>query len=218
MKTIYINIIVFQTPVLVVKLVNKNSEGTITGTDIHGRLEALDQSVRSVDGRLRAVERRLSYNSFNSKNAEQGASQDYDIIDEIEELSGKISILAKSMEEMRNEEKSNAMGEIKSQVDSMHAGMAGLTETTRNLDHNLKMLSDTESRLERLENANKITIGKIKVPIELSGLIAAFVLLATGFLIFADKWNIIRSSYYPITIGILFGAVVIAKFLITNKG
>ncbi len=193
---------------------NKNSEGTMKGTDIHGRLEALDQSVRSVDGRLRAIERRLSYNSYNSKCAEQGAKQDYDINDEIEELLRKVSILAKSLEEMRNEERVNVLGEIKSRVDSMQAG---LIETNRNFEQKLKMLSDTELRLERLENANKITIGKIKVPLELSGLTAAFVLLATGYLIFADKWNIIRSSYYPITIGIIFGAVVIAKFLITNK-
>jgi hypothetical protein len=43
------------------------------------------------------------------------------------------------------------------------------------------------------------------------------VLLTTGYLIFADKWNIIRSSYYPVTIGIIFGVVVIARFVMTNR-
>ena len=40
----------------------KNSEGKIEAVsiDIHGRIEALDQSLRSVDYRLRAVEKRLS--------------------------------------------------------------------------------------------------------------------------------------------------------------
>jgi hypothetical protein len=199
-----------------VKNVSKNSEGTITGVDIHGRLEALDQSVRSVEGRLRAVERRLSYDLCDQKgrNTENPALQEYDICDEIEELSGKVANLAKSMDEIKNDERLNALGEIKSKVESTRAE---LIETSRNYEQKLKVLSDTERRLERLENANKITIGKIKVPLELSGLIAAFVLLVTGYLIFADKWSIIRSSYYPITIGIIFGAVVIAKFLLTNK-
>jgi hypothetical protein len=78
-------------------------------------------------------------------------------------------------------------------------------------------LSLIEDRTLRLENQNKITIGKIKVPIEFSGLAATIVMFATGYLIYSDHWNIIRSLYYPLAIGILFGAVVILKFIITNR-
>ena len=42
-------------------------------------------------------------------------------------------------------------------------------------------------------------------------------MFATGYLIYSDHWNIIRSSYYPIAIGILFGAVVMGKFIMTNR-
>jgi len=196
--------------------VTKNSDETITGVDIHGRLEALDQSVRSVDGRLRAVERRLSYKS-QGKSSEQGAKEEYDIHNEIEELTGKIAILAKSVDEIKNSGKVNVLNEIESKVESMQAGMASIVETNRDFKQKLEVFSDTGRRLERLENMNKITIGKIKVPLELSGLIAAFVLLVTGFLIFAGKWDIIRTSYYPISIGVIFGAVVIARFVMTNR-
>ncbi len=44
--------------------------------DIHGRIEALDQSLRSVDNRLRAVEKRLS--------SRTGPDEDLIIIDDIE--------------------------------------------------------------------------------------------------------------------------------------
>jgi len=199
-----------------VKLVNKNSEGTITGMDIHGRLEALDQSVRSVDGRLRAVERRLSYKSPGGS-GEKSPMLEYDIHDEIEKLISQITILARSIDEIKNEGKTNVLTEIDSKIESTQAGLAGLIETNRNFEQKLAGFSEIERRLERLENLNKITIGKIKVPLELSGLIAALVLLTTGYLIFADKWNIIRSSYYPITIGLIFGAVVIVKFVMTNR-
>jgi len=194
----------------------KNIEETITGVDIHGRLEALDQSVRSVDGRLRAVERRLSYKS-QGKSGEQGAIEEYDIHDEIEKLISQVATLAKSVDELKNSMKANVLTEIDSKVDNTQAGLASLVEANRILKIKLEAFSDAERRLERLENMNKITIGKIKVPLELSGLIAALVLIITGSLILADKWDIIRSSYYPISIGIIFGAVVIARFLITNR-
>jgi hypothetical protein len=196
--------------------VNKNSVGTISGMDIHGRLEALDQSVRSVDGRLRAVERRLSYKSLGG-NGEKSPMLEYDIHDEIEEILSQVAILARSMDEIKHAGGADVLTEIESKVERSQAGLAGIIETNRNIEQKLAKLSETERRLERLENVNKITIGKIKVPLELSGLIAALVLLTTGYLIFADKWNIIRSSYYPITIGIIFCAVVIARFVMTNR-
>ena len=192
----------------------KNSDET--NVDIHGRLEALDQSVRSVDGRLRAVERRLSYKS-QGKGGEQGAKEEYDIHDELEQLTARIASLAKSVDEIKNSGKVNVLSEIESKVESTQAGLASLTETNRDFKQKLEAFSDAERRLERLENMNKITIGKIKVPLELSGLLAALVLLVTGFLIFTDNWNIIRSTYYPVSIGIIFGAVVIARFVMTNR-
>ncbi|MDO9099095.1 MAG: hypothetical protein Q7U60_13375, partial [Candidatus Methanoperedens sp.] len=69
---------------------NKNIEGTVTCMDIHGRLEALDQSVRGVDGRLRAVERRLSYKSHEGS-GEKSPMLEYDIHNEIEEIISQVA-------------------------------------------------------------------------------------------------------------------------------
>lgn len=195
---------------------NKTIEVTGTGVDIYGRIEALDQSVRSVDSRLRAVERRLSYRSQGG-NGEQNAVLEYDIHDEIEELISRIATVAGSVDQIKNAGKDRSLIEMESKVNTMQAGLAGIIETNRNMDQKLAAIPGTQSRIARLENMNKITIGKIKVPLELSGLVAAFVLLTTGFLIFADKWDVVRSSYYPATIGIIFGAVVIVKFVMTNR-
>ena len=194
----------------------KSNEVSVSGVDIHGRFEALDQSLRSVDGRLRAVERRLSYKS-SVGSGEQSQKLEYDIHEEIEGLIKQISVLAKSVDEMKNAIRSEILAEIEGKLNNTQAGVADLIETNRIIDQKLNALSETERRILKLENANKISIGRIKVPLELSGLVASIVLLATGLLIFADKWDIIRSSYYPATIGIIFGAVVIVKFLMTNR-
>ena len=195
---------------------NKSNEVTAPGMDIHGRFEALDQSLRSVDGRLRAVERRLSYKSTGGSD-EQKPKLEYDLHEEIEGLIKQISDLAKAVDEMKNAIRSEILVEIEGKINNTQAGVTDLIETNRIIDQKLNILSGTEGRLLKLENANKISIGKIKVPLELSGLVASIVLVVTGLLIFADKWAIIRSSYYPATIGIIFGAVVIVKFLMTNR-
>ncbi|HEY9247113.1 MAG TPA: hypothetical protein VIO11_09730, partial [Candidatus Methanoperedens sp.] len=160
-----------------------------TAGDIHGRMEALDQSIRSVDHRLRAVEKRLSAKS-------PGTDPDLIVIDdidkedfqsEIENLGKSLEVLKRSIEEARNEWNPN---EISIRINNLQAEVSKLNykiaeggndaEVTRSTQ---VQLADTEHRITKLENLNRITIGKIKVPIEFSGLLAAIVLIASGYLI-----------------------------------
>ncbi|HWR26566.1 MAG TPA: hypothetical protein VN316_01680 [candidate division Zixibacteria bacterium] len=166
----------------------------IDSIDIHGRIESIDQNLRSVDHRLRAVEKRLSIRTplTDGTPADDGKFEQ----SEIEELRTSIEMLSKSIYEMKKE------GE-----ESIETGLKSI-ET---------VVSEMGNKIAKLENQNKITIGKIKVPIEFSGLVAAIVLLVTGYLISTNNWDIIRSSYYPAGIGILFGAVVMVKFLMSNR-
>jgi hypothetical protein len=175
---------------------NNNNE---TNTDINGRIEYIDQSLRSVDKRLQAVEKRLSVKTFELPHDDiitysqtQGSVDEVllsEIKDKLQEIDRKLATLEKTTQETHV----NDFGSLKSQ------------------------LSVIENRLLKLENVNKITIGKIKVPIEFSGLLAAIVMFVTGYLIYSDHWSIIRSSYYPIAIGLLFCAVVLVKFIMTNR-
>lgn len=177
------------------KVDEKNS--TENNSDINGRIEYIDQSLRSVDNRLKAVEKRLS-----NKNIEP--RQDSGINVEKETC----------IENVQVDEISLKLSEIERKLSNLE----GTTNTSViNMDSQGSQISLFENRIQKLENLNKITIGKIKVPIEFSGLLAAIVLFATGYLIYSDHWSIIRSSYYPIAIGILFGAVVLLKFVMTNR-
>src|SRR3990172_9223605 len=116
-----------------------------------------------------------------------------DVHIEIEKLRTSVKESQKSVDEIRTEGR---------KLNEIEQKLAGLEKT----------LDEKDNRIKKLENQNKITIGKIKVPIELSGLVAAIVLITTGYLISSGSWEIIRSSYYAIAIGILFGAVVLVKF------
>ncbi len=177
----------------------KNSEQNKADTDIHGRIESLDQNLRSVDHRLRAVEKRLSI-KMPQPESDKGhfvmEAEGKDTSYEIEELRSSLEVLSRSINEIKNE------------------GEKFRESCTNSIE---AKVMDAGNRITKLENLNKITIGNLKVPIEFSGLMAAIVLLATGYFISADRWDIIRSSYYPVSVGILFAAVVILKFIMTNR-
>lgn len=215
-----------------------------TTADIHGRMESIDQSLRSVDNRLRAVEKRLSGKATNvMENIEnKDLPVEFEILQDSHEalrrsfdeirndslvkdmgirlnnLQAELAKL-KLAEEGKVREQIALMQEKVIEVEKKLNFIDNLTnETHSSLIKKMEaQLLQEEYRISRLENVNKITIGKIKVPMEFSGLVASFVLLGTGYLIYTDHWSVIRSSYYPITIGLLFGTVVIAKFVMTNR-
>ncbi len=168
--------------------------------DTHGRIESFDQSVRSLERRLRAVERRLSI----EVPPEDSAADSFDNTEKL-------------LQQTRTE-----LSALVEEFGSLKTGVDNLKETMQeSLRADMDKLSDTivqlDSRLERVENQNKITIGSIKVPVELSGVVGAGVLLVTGTLIFADRWDIIRSPYFSFGIAGVLAAAVLAKFYLANK-
>jgi len=182
--------------------VKKSSQEINSGEpnpDINGRIEYIDQSLRSVDKRLQAVEKRLSIKTFEPPR--EDPINDPEIHRNVDEIQ---------------------LNEIRDKLQEIDQKLATLEKTTQETHLNdfasLKSsLSSIENRILKLEKVDKITIGKIKVPIEFSGLAAAIVMFVTGFLIYSDHWSIVRSSFYPIAIGLLFCAVVLVKFTMTNR-
>jgi len=168
--------------------------------DTHGRIESFDQSVRSLERRLRAVERRLSI----EVPPEDSAGSAFDNTEKI--LQQTRTELFALVEEFGTLE--TDVGNLKEIVQgSLRADMDKLSDSVLQFD----------SRLDKLENQNKITIGSIKVPVELSGVVGAGVLLVTGTLIFVNRWDIIRSPYFSFGIAGVLAAAVFIKFYLANK-
>ena len=168
--------------------------------DTHGRIESFDQSVRTLERRLRAVERRLSI----EVPPEDSAADSFDNTEKLlQQTRTELSTLVEGFGSLKTD-----IDDVKGLMqESLRVDMDKLSESVLQLD----------SRLERVENQNKITIGSIKVPVELSGVVGAGVLLVTGTLIFADRWDIIRSPYFSFGIAGVLAAAVFAKFYLANK-
>lgn len=234
------------------KIKNSEEKGKAQKSDINSQIEIIgehlknifsvieinEQRWKSVDSRLRALEKKFKIE------AEHLPSGDKVVIEgtegkELEKLQKSVELLSKSIGMIKEEgvidvvsrvdslqaevsklnSKISVSGgkitpEIESTVASVHAQLVKLNEGIR--EHEAQLF-DAQRRVAKLEKLNKVEIGGIKVPIELSGLLAAIVMLGTGVLLAMDQWEIVKSPFYVIMIGILFGVVVIAKFLMVNK-
>lgn len=214
--------------------------------DINGRIESFDQSLRSIDRRMRAIERRLSKNTTESNSVLLEPDSDQWPEIEIEELHDEMSTLQALLNKMRleldtlrsddlgqiNKSLSKMMHDIQAANDKIEAltkqqtkfndqtatSVDSLNSDSKSEITDLgKKLEKVNRRLKRQENMNKISIGSIKVPVEFTGIVASFALIATGFLVWAEQWEIIRSSYYSIGLAVLFAGAVIMKFVLSNR-
>ena len=221
--------------------------GSMEKTDVYGRIESFDQSVRSIERRLRAVERRLSTSKDDYTRTALESSENIQWTDpDIEELQAEFKELHDVIEKLTSDLaaiKSDELAQLNSSVDALRQELQAASsrieelggqqssmkeDTSASMDsintsHSSQIetlreeLEDARQRLQRQENMNKISIGNIKVPVELSGIVASIALIATGYLVWADRWDIIRSTYYPTGLALLFAAAVILKFIMTNR-
>jgi DNA polymerase II small subunit/DNA polymerase delta subunit B len=78
-------------------------------------------------------------------------------------------------------------------------------------------ITSLSQRLDKAENKNRIHIGSMKVPLEMSGIVGALVLALTGGLIIAGRWDIIRSPYFSFGIALTLALAVLMKFYLVNR-
>lgn len=262
--------------------------------DLQGRIEVFDQSIRSFEKRLRAVERRLSLetppslqagrvfsgnfpdsfpeekagsvavgssvfpqgpsvspessipgNSFisdsvsllseenissfglnavipsgetsnvsmisldNSSNVSVTGYKIRDINYLFSSLSENIRSLQASVSELSN----FAHNDLKSEIEKLDMEMQSLKDQESTTSEYVKKL---ESRIEIIENQNRFTLGSIRIPLEISGIVGSSVLFLTGFLVWSGRWDVIRSPYFSTGLAVLMAGAVFIKFYMVN--
>jgi cell division protein FtsB len=262
--------------------------------DLQGRIEVFDQSIRSFEKRLRAVERRLSMEAssklqagrvfsgnfsgfFPGENARSlaasssifsqippvspepsvsGNSSFSDFVPPVSEgnvSSFESSAVLPSGEPSNlstfSEENSSGMSEAEYKnrsineaflnlSESLHSLQAALSELSNLTHNNLKpeieklsmelynlkaqqdakseYIKELESRIEVIENQNRLTLGSMKIPFEISGIAGSSALFLTGFLVWSGRWDVIKSPYFSTGLAILIAGAVLMKFYMAN--
>jgi DNA repair exonuclease SbcCD ATPase subunit len=205
-----------------------------TRDDLHGRINSFDQNLRSLERRLRAVERRLSMEvppqdlmddpvHLQADLLQQMRTEFAELREQISFLDGKasypgetdINALKQQMEELQEQLHTLSEGHqlTKHELLNNKTGdhMLTLAQTMKD------QVEDMEKRLKRTEDRNRITIGSVKVPVELSGVVAAALIFFTGLLIMGNRWDIIRSPYFSFSIALVLAGAALLRFYMANK-
>lgn len=205
-----------------------------TRDDLHGRINSFDQNLRSLEHRLRAVERRLSMEvppqdlmddptHIQADLLQQTRRELAELREQISSLDGKasgswkgdINSLKQQMEELQHQLRTLNEGHQQTKDELLNSkaedSIQALTQTMK------CQLEDMEKRLKKTEERNRITIGSVKVPVELSGVVAAALIFFTGMLIMGNRWDIIRSPYFSFAIALVLAGAALVRFYMANK-
>jgi len=173
--------------------------------DVQGRIESFDQSVRSLEQRLRAVERRLSVEvppedlvvspGPAHPQGPQGPSNG-----EVAKMAGELRRIREDVDELGSLVQNSFRQDIDQLSDRLDTALDG-----------------QNARIGRVEDQNRISIGSIKVPVELSGILGGAMLLVAGSLIMAERWDIIRSPYFSFSLAGVLAMGVCVKFYLANR-
>ena len=198
--------------------------------DINGRIHSLDQGFRSLEKRLRAIERRLSAGEI-----PEGLQQtdNHELEKEIEEIREYLDAITERLMEYKSSQsldeelaanrqlvlelnrRIELLNEDNSKPQAVHdPDEPGYEQLVAELRNEITSLSQ---RLDKTENKNRIHIGSMKVPLEMSGIVGALVLALTGGLIIAGRWDIIRSPYFSFSIALALAVAVLIKFYFANN-
>lgn len=205
-----------------------------TRDDLHGRIDSFDQNLRSLERRLRAVERRLSMEvppqglmddpaHLQADLLQQMGTELAELREQISSLDGKasdpqegeINSLKQQLAELQEQLQRLSEGQQQTKHELLHSKtddtMLALTRTMQD------QFEDMEKRLKKAEERNRITIGSVKVPVELSGVVAAALVFFTGVLIMGNRWDIIRSPYFSFAIALVLAGAALLRFYMANK-
>jgi hypothetical protein len=179
--------------------------------DIYGTLASLDQMVRSIDMRLRAIEKRLSMDDPNFKldveklQAGETVRESDEVIKKMRDVEDNISALAQRLSSVENVANNKLTGSIL----SLQSELRRLSESYESLNKRLK---------EGSYGTRTISVGSVKIPVDVTGIVAAGAMVAAAVLIATGNLRILTEPVFPILIAVAFIFAVVVKLYLANRG
>ena len=188
----------------------------------------IEQTTNSIGSRLSAVEKRITSNENdfqstsnpNFKIFEKSIQNALTELNEDEISNNKLSYIVNAFE--------NKISFLNDKIQSENAEIQiineKIKELNKSLDNNyeeikktrnteMKILTDFRKRIEKIEKKSPPTmkIGKTEIPVELSGLIAGSISLFAAILVIFNQENLLISTAFLTTIGLVFISSAIFK-------
>jgi len=181
--------------------------------ELNNIIQRIQQHVNSLEKRLDAVERRLSNEPFEgTKFSSKSVAIEKNYEDKLKEitrnLGEEIKILKKDIEVIKAKGITKAEGPV----------TISLKRSGENITNFAREIANIERRLERLEKKKAtatVKVGKIEVPIEITGIVGGFLAFIIAILLFGGYKNLVISPPFVMFIGlVLLTATALKTYLI----
>lgn len=221
-------------------LVNKNKTINKRKNDKNENIESvrswirkIEQTTNSISSRLAAVEKRITNSSkIQSENSISGFTiidgpidkviskiKDSDNIDNQMEyifgvVEGELSLLQDGIECQEEELKI-----VKDKINEINNSLFEIREDIKkDKEIQIKYLSDFNGRIEKIERRAPpfLKLGKMEVPIEISGVISGFIALFAAFFVYIEQTSFLISPMFLALIGIIFIGSAVLKSIKTK--
>ncbi len=174
--------------------------------DFYGRLLTIEQALKSFEGRLRGVEYRISYDD--QKTLEVIEKSEGITLGELKQflslVEGKIFALEAMVKDL-NAQKAKLLEEI----EENNAKLKAIEARNANLEKSI-------FELQKQKQNNPGTLS-IKIPVDITGLVAAACMLIIAVLLGTNNIEILRTPAFSMTVGIAFIFAVAGKRLLTKS-
>jgi predicted nucleic acid-binding Zn-ribbon protein len=214
----------------------KKNESKIVEDNIQAMrswVRKIEQTTSSISSRLSAVEKRISTQKIDpAKHSISGVT----IIEgPIEKVISELKENGKSEEKLdyifgvvdnefsmlqdeidTQQEKLNDFADKIQQINRYIHGLEDNLKKTREIE--IKFLTNFRQRIEKIEHSAPpvMKIGKIEVPIEISGLIAGFIAITAAVFVNYEMTELLISPVFLGTIGLIFIASALFKSIKTR--
>jgi hypothetical protein len=191
-------------------------------------IRKLEQTANSLSSRLSAVEKRISYGSFNSPAGNfQGAVTEGPIerlfTDLQKEKQDKVveeisRILDKEFLIMQEEliAQQTEIATLKEKLGEVESHLTGFTEEIKNSQiQDSKSLNDLTTRLDKIESREPpvMKLAGIEIPIEITGVVGGILAFVLAILVVMDQKEIILSPLFLSLVGlVLIGSAIFKTF------
>lgn len=196
-------------------------------------IRKLEQTANSIGSRLAAVERRLSIRDQDYTAKKKGVkitSSDRPLDKIIKDAGeGEISQNIVEVSKIFDNELSNLQEDMLGydhQIEKLNGQMSTINETLSNIDNKILNLqkyvsqnsTNVDQRVRTLEQKSPPTmkIGKMNVPIEITGLIIGFLLIIISIFLFLGQYDLIKSPIFILIVGIILILSAIIKTIKTS--
>ncbi len=160
--------------------------------DFYGRLLSIEQILKSVEGRIRAVEYRLSLEDEKNKKAVIGSEE---VTNDLKKLLDSIMKKIFAVEEL----------------------MKDLDNSRAKLMEEIQLVQIKNQELEKQIYELKLRKPSSKIPMDITGIVAAACMLIITALLATNNSGILQYPFFSMAMGLAFILAVASRLLIASK-